>query len=69
MSLETWTDQGELICPYCGHHYRIDHTEYFGNYGIEFDDVEFECPKCEETYTVSRRIQFTYETYKKGETE
>ncbi len=65
MSIETWSDEGELICPYCGHHHKIDHTEEFGNNELEFDDVEFVCPKCEETYLVSQMVQFTYETFKK----
>lgn len=62
--IQTWSDKGELICPYCGHHYNLDHTEGLGNNELEFDDVEFVCPKCEETYLVSQRVHFTYETFK-----
>lgn len=68
MSTETWSNKDELICPYCGHHYKIDHTEAFGDTDeMEFDDKEFECPRCENTYLIARRVQFTYITYKKGE--
>ena len=62
--IQTWSDKDELICPYCGHHYKIDHTEGLTNHGLEFDDVEFVCPKCDETYLVSQRVHFSYETFK-----
>lgn len=62
--IQTWSDKGELICPYCGHHYNLDYTEGLGNNELEFDDVEFSCPKCEETYLVSQRVHFSYETFK-----
>lgn len=62
--IDTYSDCGELICPYCGHVYHIDHTEDFGT-DLEFDDVERECGACGETYLVSQRVWFTHETYKK----
>ncbi len=66
--INTWSDLDELICPFCGYHYKIDHTEFIlGGYDLEFDDREFECPNCGNEYLVSRRVSFTYETYKKEE--
>lgn len=60
--IETWSDKDELICPYCGHHHKLDHTEGFNE--LEFDNLEFDCPKCGETYYVSRKVHFSYETFK-----
>ena len=62
--IDTWSDEGKLICPFCGYAYEIDHTEYFGNCDLEFDDMEWDCPHCGETYLVSQRVFFTHETYK-----
>ena len=62
--IDTWNNEGKLICPYCGYAYEIDGTEDFGNCDLEFDDYEWECPNCGETYLVSQRVTFTHETYK-----
>lgn len=62
---DTWSDNDELICPYCGYHYKIDHTEFaLSGEELEFDDRKFTCPNCENEYLVSRRVHFTYKTYK-----
>lgn len=52
----------EWICPYCGHVYKMDYTEFIPN-ELEFE-TDFDCPKCGKTYIVSQSVSFSYQTYK-----
>ena len=45
------------VCPYCGEE-PMDYWEYrhiHDDHGKEFDNREFECPDCLETYLISAR--------------
>lgn len=63
IEIDTWSDEGEWICPYCGYVYEYDQTEDMPS-ELEFEDFEWECPKCKETYLVSQRCHFTHRTKK-----
>lgn len=60
--INTWSNN-LLICPYCGHGEIVKWSDFEGEDG-ECDDVEFECPECGKFFLASRRIHFTYHTYK-----
>ena len=62
--MNTWSNKGEWICPYCGYKYKVDPTEDIPTRDLEFDDLESNCPKCGETYLVKQRVIFLYETSK-----
>lgn len=58
----TYNTNDDIVCPYCGHVMKAT-PDNVGDYDLEFDE-EFECEKCEKTFTVQRRCIFSYETFK-----
>ncbi|MBR2196265.1 MAG: hypothetical protein IKO46_06135 [Salinivirgaceae bacterium] len=61
--IDTYSIDDEIICPHCGHVHKYD-PEMFAYEDIEFDDVEFECGECGEVFLVSRRVSWSFNTYK-----
>ena len=60
--IETYSEYGKIICPYCGYIHDHDHFELPDK--MEFDHVLCECCNCGKEFYLGQTVTVYNETYK-----
>lgn len=63
--IETYSEKGEIICPYCGYIHDKDYFKLPNK--MEFDHVLCECSNCCKEFYLGQTVTVYNETYKIGE--
>ena len=58
----TYSENGEVICPYCGYIHTKDSFELPDK--MEFDHISCECANCCRKFYLGQTITISNETYK-----
>ena len=67
--IDTFSINGEIICPYCGHKFSINKYDIFEDCNECETEIDVECDECGNTFVAQREVEFNYATFKKEEEE